>query len=175
MAHKMGSAPSQYFQGDGAKPGAQSHNLSYNSTGWVASAVLVNTRFRSVCLLISRNPSPIRLHMTSLLSSFVLRSYLFILTDLLFLWIIFLSSQFLLHLWAGSTLDFQPRNHMKSSHLFPLVCISGLKRATVSWCNLILCWFIVFHWSGFFCVYCSVLGVIINWFQPFRSTWNETA
>lgn len=61
MAHKMGSAPSQYFQGDGAKPGAQSHNLSYNSTGWVASAVLVNTLFRSVCLLISHNPSPIRL------------------------------------------------------------------------------------------------------------------
>lgn len=67
MAHKLGSAPSQYFQGDGAKPRAQSHNLSYNSTGWVASAVLVNTLFHSVCLLISHLAPPFSPHMATFL------------------------------------------------------------------------------------------------------------
>nr|XP_046252283.1 cyclin-dependent kinase 17-like isoform X3 [Scatophagus argus] len=33
MAHKLGSAPSQYFQREAANPRAQSHNLSYTSTG----------------------------------------------------------------------------------------------------------------------------------------------
>ncbi|XP_035501955.1 cyclin-dependent kinase 17 isoform X1 [Scophthalmus maximus] len=33
MAHKLGSAPSQYFQRDAANPRAQSHNLSSTSTG----------------------------------------------------------------------------------------------------------------------------------------------
>lgn len=43
MAHKLGSAPSQYFQREAANPRAQSHNLSSTSTGWVAPTVLVNT------------------------------------------------------------------------------------------------------------------------------------
>ncbi|XP_034447795.1 cyclin-dependent kinase 17-like isoform X5 [Hippoglossus hippoglossus] len=33
MAHKLGSAPSQYFQREAANPRAQSHNLSSTSTG----------------------------------------------------------------------------------------------------------------------------------------------
>lgn len=110
VAHKLGSAPSQYFQGDGAKPRAQSHNLSYNSTGWVASAVLVNTLFHSVCLLINH------LHTTSfllLICTFmswfhISPKYLLfpVYTPYAFILNIFFSL-FLLHLRAGSASKFQ--------------------------------------------------------------------
>lgn len=187
----MGSAPSQYFQGDGAKPRAQSHNLSYNSTGWVASAVLVNTLFHSVCFLI-RHP-PIQLSRDLFFSphpNFVLTC----LYSLFFYSFKIFSS----HLPVGTPSKFQPGTHVHHltfplTHLIPLSMVGhsqsvfqGWNRATINWCNLTLCsicvriWFIVFHWSDFIDIYCfvynypffycSVLGVIINWFQPFKST-----
>lgn len=51
MAHKLGSAPSQYFQREAANPRPQSHNLSSTSTGWVAATILVNTVSFTLSLL----------------------------------------------------------------------------------------------------------------------------
>lgn len=137
VAHKLGSAPSQYFQGDGAKPRAQSHNLSYNSTGWVASAVLVNTLFHSVCLLINH------LHTTSFLllictfmSQFhISPKYFPVYTPYAFILNIFFSSLFLLHLRLVLPLSSSPRvsSHLSLTHYSffhgePLpVFISGMK------------------------------------------------
>lgn len=109
VAHKLGSAPSQYFQGDGAKPRAQSHNLSYNSTGWVATAVLVNTLFHSVCLLI--NHTSFLLLICTFMSWFhISPKYLLfpVYTPYAFILNIFFSSLFLLHLRADSASKFQP-------------------------------------------------------------------
>ena len=66
MAHKLGSAPSQYFQREAANPRAQSHNLSSTSTGWVAPTILVNTV--SFILWVS----PLLFPMWLLLASFLL-------------------------------------------------------------------------------------------------------
>lgn len=161
----MGSAPSQYFQGDGAKPRAQSHNLSYNSTGWVASAVLVNTLFHSVCLLIT-HPSIYDLssfpHLYFVLTCLYSLFFYFILN-------IFFSSLFLLHLRASAPSNFKPSTNMHHLTFLPYsptspfhggplpVCIS---RTIINWCSLILCsicvwiWFIVCHCSDFIAIYC---------------------
>lgn len=120
----MGSAPSQYFQGDGAKPRAQSHNLSYNSTGWVASAVSGKYTL-SFCLPSNQPPPPFSFHVTSLLPLIRLCSYLLKLTVLLFILTIFFSSLFFRHLRAGSPSKFQPGTHMH--HLtFPLTHLISL-------------------------------------------------
>lgn len=115
VAHKLGSAPSQYFQGDGAKPRAQSHNLSYNSTGWVASAVLVNTLFHSVCLLINHlRTTPFPLLICTFMSWFhISPKYLLFPVYPPYGFILNISfSLFLLHLRAGSASKFQPSSHL---------------------------------------------------------------
>lgn len=166
MAHKMGSAPSQYFQGDGAKPRAQSHNLSYNSTGWVASAVLVNTLFHSVCLLIIHPHIRLSRDLSSSPHSYFVFTCLYALFFYSFK--IFSSHHYVFIFGLVLPRSSSPAPtciifHLSPFHGGPLpVCISGMKQLKDVVLLCVRIWFIVFHWSYFINIYCFVYNYNIN-------------